>query len=81
MRKGIYWAVRIVALVLAIKVALWGWQEYQTADSGPQPREVLDVDKVCSIIADTGQCFCHDRQTNQRLSVPYSECKARAGHP
>jgi hypothetical protein len=35
---------------------------------------VLDIDKDCSVIADTGQCFCRHRRTERRLTVPYQEC-------
>jgi len=70
--------VRLVVLAVAIKVLLWAWQAHQATDTNPQA-QVYDVDKVCSVIADTGQCFCHHRQTQQRLSIPYPECKALAG--
>jgi len=71
--------VRLVVLAVVVKGLLWAWQAYQARDLADQAQEVLDVDKVCSVIADTGQCFCRHRQTNQRLSVPYRECKSLAG--
>ena len=79
MKKGFYWLVRLVVLAVSIKLALWAWQFYQPGDKGEQQVQVPDVDKVCSVIADTGQCFCHHRDTQRRLSVPYRECMALAG--
>lgn len=79
MKKGFYWLVRLAVLAVAIKFALWAWQSYQAGGSSEQQVQVLDVDKVCSVIADTGQCFCHHRDTQRRLSVPYQECMALAG--
>jgi len=78
-RKGIYWIMQLVILAVVIKVLLWVWQAYEARGSGGEPQQVLDVDKVCSIVADTGQCFCHHRSTQQRLSIPYRECMALAG--
>jgi len=78
-KKGFYWLVRLVVLAVVIKLGLWAWQFYQPGDKGEQQAQVLDVDKVCSVIADTGQCFCHHWQTQRRLSVPYGECMALAG--
>jgi hypothetical protein len=42
---------------------------------------VLDVDKDCKVVPDTGQCFCRHRWTNERLSTPYNECVALARRP
>jgi len=77
-RKGLYWVAQLVVLAIVIKALLWLWQAYEARDLSSQSQEVLDVDKVCSVIADTGQCFCHHRQTDQRLTVPYRECIALA---
>lgn len=74
MKKGIYWAVRIIALALAIKAGMWAFENLKP-DRREQPEEaVLDIDKDCSVIADTGQCFCRHRRTERRLTVPYQEC-------
>jgi hypothetical protein len=78
-KKGFYWLVRLVVLAVSIKLALWAWGFYRPADEGEQQVQVLDVDKVCSVIADTGQCFCHHRETERRLSVSYRECMVLAG--
>jgi len=75
-KKGIYWAFRIIALALAIKAGLWAFENLKP-DRREQPEEVvLDSDKDCDVIADTGQCFCRHRWTEKRLSVPYQECVA-----
>ena len=80
MKKGFYWAVRLLVLAVAIKTVLWAWQTHEARDTARQTQQkVLEVDKVCSVIADTGQCFCHHRQTQQRLSIPYAECISLAG--
>jgi len=79
-KKGLYWVVRLALLAAGIKVLIWAWDAHEARDA-VRPQQVLDVDKVCSVIADTGQCFCHHRQTQQRLSVPYQECRSLAGRP
>lgn len=80
MRKVMRWVVFVVALVLAYKVAMWAMEEFrlfQANDRNPQ-QEVLDVDKVCWMEADTQQCWCRHRTTNERLSIRYEECVSRA---
>ena len=76
-RKGISLALWIIAAVLAYKAAMWAYQGYQ-ADGQVQQQQVLDVDKICNVTADTGQCACRHRKTNQRLSIPYEECRSLA---
>jgi len=65
-------------LAVVIKVLLWAWQAHEARNTARQPQQVNDVDKVCWVIPDTGQCFCHHRQTQQRLSIPYPECRSLA---
>ena len=77
MRKLFSLALWIIAAVLAYKAAMWAYQGYQ-AGGQVQQQEVLDVDKSCSITADTGQCVCRHRQTEEALSIPYEECVSRA---
>jgi predicted negative regulator of RcsB-dependent stress response len=81
MRKGIYWAVQLAVLAVIIKVLLWAWQAYEAKNIDRESQQALDVDKVCSVVADTGQCFCHHRQTGQRLSIPFRECMSLTGRP
>ena len=76
-RKGISLALWIIAAVLAYKAAMWAYQGYQ-AGGQEQPQKVLDVDKICNVTADTGQCVCRHRKTNHRISIPYEECVSRA---
>ena len=76
-RKGISWVMWIIVAVLAYKAAMWAYQGYQ-AGGQVQQQEVLDVDKICNVTADTGQCVCRHRQTNQIISIPYEECRSRA---
>jgi len=77
MRKGISLVLWIIAAVLAYKATMWAYQGYQ-AGGQVQQQQVLDVEKICNITADTGQCVCRHRQTNQRISIPYEECVSRA---
>ena len=80
-RKGIYWALRIVALALVIKFALWIYQGYRSEARVQRQQELLDSDMECSVIADTGQCFCYNHWTKERLSVPYRKCMSLAHQP
>ena len=79
-RKGIVWAIEIILLALLIKAGMWAYQHYG-AGGKAQRQEVLDVDKDCKVIPDTGQCFCRHRWTNERLTVPYRECVSLARRP
>lgn len=81
MKKGIYGVMQLVMLAVVIKVLLWVWQAHEARSAGGEPPQLPDVDKVCSIVADTEQCFCHHRSTQQRLSIPYRECLALAARP
>ena len=76
-RKGISWVMWIIVAVLAYKAAMWAYQGYQSGGQ-VQQQKVLDVDKICNVTADTGQCVCRHRQTEERLSIPYEECLSRA---
>jgi hypothetical protein len=77
-RKGIYWVLWIIAAVLVYKTAMWAYQGYKEGEQAHQQQQILDIDKICLVTPDTGQCVCHHRQTNQRISVPYDECVSRA---
>ena len=77
MRKGLSLALWIIVAVLAYKAAMWAYQGYQ-AGGQVQQQQVLDVDKICNVTADTGQCVCRHRKTNHRISIPYEECRSRA---
>ena len=77
-RKGIYWALRIIAIALTIKFALWAYQSYKAGDQGYQQPDVFDLDKLCKMDADSGHCMCRNRRTNQRLTIPHEECVSRA---
>lgn len=73
-----FWLVRLVVVVAAIKALLWGWDQYQHA-GGSAEDEVLDSDKVCRIVsADTQQCLCRHRLTNELLDLTYEECLSLA---
>ena len=79
MRKGLSLALWIIVAVLAYKAAMWAYQGYQAGGQVQvQQQQVLDVDKICNVTADTGQCVCRHRQTQERLSIPYEECRSRA---
>jgi hypothetical protein len=82
MRIVIRLLIWIIVARLAYKVGLWAFEEYQQRQqSGQRPvqqQEIHDSDKVCKVIADTGQCVCRHRKTNDRLSLPYEECVSRA---
>ena len=79
-RKGISLALWIIAAVLVYKAAMWAYQAYQAYQAGGQvqQQQVLDVDKICNVTADTGQCVCRHRRTEESLSIPYEECRSRA---
>ena len=79
-RTAILWLIRIIVLLLAIKFAWWLYQNYwPQQDTAAQQQEVPDIDKLCKVVPDTGQCFCRHRWTNERLQVPYRECVSLAG--
>jgi hypothetical protein len=82
MRIVIRLLIWIIVALLVYKVGLWAYEEYQPRlKSGPRSgrqEEIHDSDKVCKVIADTGQCVCRHRRTNDRLSLPYEECISRA---
>ena len=82
MRIVIRLLIWIIVALLAYKVGLWVFEEYQQRQqSGQRPvqqQEIPDSDKVCNVIADTGQCICRHRKTNERLALPYEECVSRA---
>ena len=67
----------IIVAVLAYKAAMWAYQGYQ-AGGQVQQQEVLVVDKICNVTADTGQCVCRHRRTNRIISIPYEECLSQA---
>ncbi len=82
MRKGIQLLFNVAILAALAWGAWWAWQAYTssgrtTAASG----EVLDIDKQCNVIADTGQCLCRHARTGERLQVPYDECVVLARRP
>jgi hypothetical protein len=82
LRKGIFWAFRIMVLAIAVKVALWAYENYRPDGRLQQQRqEVLDVDKRCLADVDTGFCVCRHRRTNERLDLPHEECLQRARQP
>ena len=78
MRKAIYWALWIIVAAFTYKAALWVYQGYKAGEQPQQQEELLDVDKICRVIPDTGQCVCRHRETDQRLFIPYDECVTRA---
>jgi TRAP-type uncharacterized transport system substrate-binding protein len=77
-RKGIYWALWIIVAALAYKAAMWAYQGYKAGEQANQQQEILEIDKLCSVTPDTGQCVCRHRQTNRMISVTYDECVSRA---
>jgi len=76
-----YWAVRILVLLLTIKFAIWLYQNHLEDRDGPRQTEVLDIDKECKMDADTGRCLCRHRRTGEKLSLRYEECVAMARKP
>lgn len=82
MRIVIRLLIWIIVALLAYKVAVWAFEKYQSrprsGQHSGQQEVVPDSDKVCKVIADTGQCICRHRKTNDRLTLPYEECVSRA---
>ena len=77
-RKGIYLAIWIVVVALMYKPILRAYHGYTASDQGQEQLEVLDIDKLCRVYADTGQCLCRHSRTHERLSIPYEECVSLA---
>lgn len=78
MRKWIYLALQIIAVVLTIKLVLWAYQNFRTGDQGQQQPEVLELDIICRTDADSGRCICRHRRTNDRIPLSYEECASRS---
>jgi len=76
----ISWVIRIIVLAVAIKLGLWIYQEYRQSNQTQQV-EVSDIDKLCVLDSDSGQCICRHRRTQEWLSIPYEECVSRAQAP
>ena len=81
LRNVAVWMFRIILIVLAIRFAWWAYQNYRPDAPAARQPEVPDIDKECRVIADTGQCICRHRWTNERLKVPYKECVALSRRP
>jgi TRAP-type C4-dicarboxylate transport system permease small subunit len=76
-RKLISGLFQILVLAAVAWGVWWGWQAFSSTGRTTSAK-VLDIDKQCRVFADSGQCICHHRQTEQPLSVPYDECVALA---
>ena len=78
MQKAIRFVGWLVAAFLAYQAGTWGYEVFKDYRAGgEEQRQVLDMDKMCWMEADTQQCYCRHRQTNERLDVPYRECVER----
>lgn len=78
MRQAITWLIRIAIVVLLVKAGMWAYEQRPSGGRTQPQEQVLDIDKACRIFADSGQCVCRHRRTNQVLAVPYNECVALA---
>lgn len=79
MNKVLTWIVRIIVLVIIVKVVIWSWEQYQSGGSGSSGEQVPEWNRVCRITnPDLGSCVCTNKDTNERLSVPYDECVKEA---
>jgi hypothetical protein len=78
LRRIVYWALWIIVAVFVYKAALWAYQGVKAGEQAQQQEELHDVDKICRVIPDTGQCVCRHRETDQRIFLPYDECVSRA---
>jgi len=81
MRNVLGWIVNIIVLALIIRIRWWAYQEFASGDEAQQQQELLDYDKDCRIIADTGQCICRHRRNNELLLLHYEECVSIAKKP
>ena len=75
MRKLIQGFFNLLVFAALAGAAWWSWQTF--SDRGrttAAPAAVLDIDKQCHVFADSGQCVCRHRRTDEPLSVPYDEC-------
>ena len=77
-RKIIYWVLWIIAAAFVYKAAMWAYQGVKAGEQPQQQEELHDLDKICRVIPDTGQCVCRHRETEQRIFLPYDECVTRA---
>ena len=73
MRKLISGLFQILVLAAVAWGVWWAWQAFSSTGR-TTPTAVLDIDKQCHVFADSGQCVCRHRRTEERLSVPYDEC-------
>ena len=82
MRKMFYGLLNLLVLAALAWGAWWAWQTYSAPEpTAAGPANVLDIDKKCRVFADSGQCMCRHRRTDERLSVPYDECVELARKP
>lgn len=79
MRNLISLALKIIAVVVLVKLGMWLYEGYQADKPRKPTQNVLDIDRDCRIIAaDTGQCVCRHRHSNEVLATPYDKCVALA---
>lgn len=82
MRKGIQFLFNLAILAALAWGAWWAWQAFSGGGRpAAAPGQVLDIDKQCRVVADTGQCLCRHARTGERLQVPYDECVTLARRP
>jgi hypothetical protein len=77
MRKFMNFAMLILIVVVTVNLALWAYRGLTKDDTVLKQETVMDADIVCLKVADTGQCMCRHRETNQRIDVGYSDCVSR----
>lgn len=79
MRKAFLGVLNLLMLAGLAWAVWWAWQNFSGSGAAADaPAQVLDIDKKCFVFADSGQCVCRHRRTDERLSVPYDECVALA---
>jgi len=77
MRKFMNTVMLIAIVAVTVALAWWAYQGITMDDPVSRQETVTDADIVCMQVADTGQCMCRHRDTNDLLDVGYDECVSR----
>lgn len=77
MRKALNLVSLLVIVLVTFKLTMWAYHGLTETEPQLSKQEIMDADTVCMQVADTGQCMCRHRDTNDLLDVGYDECVRR----
>lgn len=77
MRKALNLVSLLVIVFVTFKLTMWAYHGLTKIEPQLSKQEIMDADIVCMQVADTGQCMCRHRDTNDLLDVGYDECVSR----